>query len=94
MLENYPDFDIEIFEQEIEYIFTDVFNSYLNHDLNSIKDTCLSEAYGFFQSQIEVETQKNAVHKYKAIFNIHTPVLEGSAMIKKQPLFIFSIKFH
>lgn len=48
MMENFPDFDLEIFEKEIEYIFNDIYIAYLNHNLNAIKDTCISEAYGYF----------------------------------------------
>ena len=48
MKENFPDFNIEIFEEEMEYIFTDIYNAYLNHNLSAIRDTCISEAYGYF----------------------------------------------
>ena len=93
MVDNFPGFDQEIFEKEIESIFTEIYNAYLNHDLSTIKKSCISEAYAYFKSLIEIETQKNAVHKYKAIFSVTNPVLEQSAMIKNQPLFVFSIKF-
>lgn len=48
MRENFPDFNIEVFENEIGFIFEQNFNAYLNHDMNTIKETCISEAYGFF----------------------------------------------
>ena len=46
-------FDTEEFEKEIQYIFEQVYSSYLNHELELIEQVCFGEALGYFKSLIE-----------------------------------------
>lgn len=50
MRKHHPDFDEEIFEQEIGHIFEESYNAYLQHDLDKIEESCITEALGFFKA--------------------------------------------
>ena len=50
MSDKYEDFNIEVLEQEVKFIFEDMYNSYLQHDLEKIQYTCISEAFGHFKA--------------------------------------------
>ncbi len=94
MKEHYKDFDLEIFEKEIAYLFEDCYNSYLNHEIEPIEDLCVAEALGFFKTLIEKQKQGKSHYRYKSIFSVHPPILESSALVSKTPLFVFSIRFY
>lgn len=94
MAKHYPNFDMDFFEKQIQFIFEELYCNYLNHNMEKIKLTCLSEARGFFKSKIEVQKTNKKIHKYKAIFNLRMPILESATMVNDSPLFVFSIQFH
>ena len=95
MKKDFPDFDLEMMEKEMQYIFELCYNSYLNHDIDTISHTCISEGLSFFRQLIESQKSLNQVHKYKNIFSLSVPQLENAIMVKKKfPLFVFSLRFH
>ena len=94
MSKHYPDFDMDFFEKELQFIFEDMYHNYLKHDMKKIELVCLSEARGFFKSKIEEQKTNKKVHKHKGIFNLRMPILEQAMMVSNTPLFVFSIQFH
>ena len=44
-----PNFDLFDFEQEIKFVFEQVYSAYLNHDLDYIEKICFGEALGYFR---------------------------------------------
>ena len=49
MRENFPDFNIEVFENEIGFIFEQNFNAYLNHDMKLLKKLAFQKPMDFFK---------------------------------------------
>lgn len=49
MQKEHPDFDIEVMEKELQFIFEICYNSYLNHDIDTISYSCIAEGLSFFR---------------------------------------------
>lgn len=44
-----PEFDIDIFEREVQYIFEEVYSAFLKHDIKFIEKVCGAEALAHFR---------------------------------------------
>lgn len=90
-----PDFDMDVFEEELKYTFVDMYNSYLRHDIDHIQKVSGSDAYATFSGLIQSQTKSNTIHKYKEILNVIDFAI-GSAILteSKNPLFVCNIRFY
>lgn len=95
MRRRYPDFDTDVFEEELKYIFVDMYNRYLKHDIEYIQRVCGADAYAMFSGLIQSQMKKDLVHKFTDILNV-TEFRIDSAMLtdNKTPLFICTIKLY
>ena len=95
MKERYPDFDPEIFEKELKYIFIDMYNSYLRHDLDHLQKVCGADAYSKFGGLIHSQIKKNLVHRYQEILNVADFKIDRGILNEgTTPLFICTAKMY
>lgn len=95
MRRRYPDFDIEIFEEELKYTFVEMYNRYLKHDLEYIQKVCGADAYATFSSLIQSQKKQSLVHKYTDILNVADFRIDSGMLTEnKTPLFVCTIKLY
>lgn len=89
-----PEFDFDLFEKEIRFIFEETYHEFLKHNIKQLEKTCTMEALGHFRQLIAEHQAKFAKPKYTDILNVSFPVLETSLLAEdKTPIFGFSINF-
>ena len=89
-----PNFDPDIFEKEIRYIFEEMYHEFLMHNMKYLEKICVGEALGHFRELISEHKAKFGVPKYTDILNVSYPLLQQSFVTEdKIPIFCFSINF-
>jgi hypothetical protein len=95
MRRRYPGFEMEEFEDEVKFIFLEMYKHYLQHDLGYIEKVCAADAYATFSTLINTQKEQGVVHKYEEILNVqHFSIDRAELTDKKIPLFICSLKFN
>lgn len=89
-----PEFDFDLFEKEIRFIFEEMYHEYLKHNIKFLEKICVGEALGHFRQMILEHETKFGVPKYTDILNVSFPILEGSFLNENTtPVFCFSLNF-
>lgn len=95
MRRRYPDFEMEVFEEEVKHIFLEMYKHYLQHDLGYIEKVCAADAYATFSTLINTQKEQGLVHKYQEILHVQDFSIDSSMMTEnKTPLFICTLKFY
>lgn len=94
MLKRDPNFDIDVFEKEVRFIFEEMYHEFLKHNSKYLEKICAGEALAHFRGMINEHKAKFGVPKYTDILNVSFPVLEASFVTEdKVPIFCFSLNF-
>ena len=89
-----PDFDLDTFELEAQFIFERAYTAFLQGDLKYLSKVCSAEALGFFKSQILSRDERNAKAKYPYIMNVSPAIMEAGTIVdSRYPVFSFGIEF-
>lgn len=72
MKEIYPEFDVFQLEDDVTHIFTDVYQAYLNADLDYVDKVCSGEALGYFQASIKSWEELQVEPLSKQIWFLHS----------------------
>ena len=89
-----PEFEFDVFEKEIRFIFEEMYHEFLCHNLKYLERICVGEALVHFRQLINEHQAKFGRPKYTDILNVSFPNLETSFVTDdKVPVFCFSINF-